>query len=151
VESTRSARLVLYGLAALVVFAALWAAAGRAQAASPQVICLTKLGKHPQGAYRTRPRECILHEHGAKPAGGLNVIGTSKLRWLSWGPQLAVARGRVELPGGHSAGLKLTLTKPRRACGHVVFTRARVKGKIKYNGGSYPFDHSISLDRCRPR
>ena len=143
--------MVLCGLAALVVLAGFGPGAGRAEAASPKVICLTKLGKHPQGAYRSRPRECALHEHGAKPAGGLNVIATRKLRWLRWGPSFAVARGRVELPGGHSAALKLTLTKPQRACGHTVFTRARVKGKIKYNGGSYPFDHSIALDRCRPR
>jgi hypothetical protein len=142
--------VVLCGLAALAMSAAFALGAGRAEAASPQVICLTELGRHPQGAYRSRPRECVLHERGGVPAGGLDVIPTSQLRWLRWGPRFAAARGRVALPGHRSAGLKLRLTKPRRACGHTVFTRARVKGRIRYNGGSYPFDHTISLDRCRP-
>jgi hypothetical protein len=138
-------------LAIAVATGMLFSVQGRAVAsnsATPQVICLTEWGYQPKGDYRTRPASCDLHDYGAYPVAHVNVWVTKRLRWSSWGSRSAVATGKLGISTYGLAPLKLRLTRPRRLCGHVVFTRAHLDVRVRYDGKVRRSGHWTWLDKC---
>jgi hypothetical protein len=119
-----------------------------ADSPKPQVICLTEWGYQPEGDYRTRPVACDLHDYGAYPVAHVNVWVTKRLRWSSWGPKSAVATGKLGISTYGLAPLKLRLTRPRELCGHVVFTRAHLDVRVRYDGKVRRSGHWTWLDKC---
>jgi len=144
-------RSLTAGLALLVAAVALLAdpnSKGQADNDEPQVVCLTEWGPQATGWYRSRPRECDLHERGKTPVAHVNVWVTKQLRWLRWGPRSAVAKGKLGVSTVGLVPLKVRLTRPRELCGHTVFTRAHLDVRLTYDGKTRRSSHWIWLDTC---
>ena len=122
--------------------------AARSSAPRTQVICLTEWGYQPTGAHRTRPRSCDLHEFGRVPVAHVNVWVTKRLRWQRWGSKSAVARGKLGISTYGLAPIKLRLMRPRLLCGHIVFTRAHLAVRVRYDGKTRRSSHWLWLDKC---
>lgn len=126
-------------LAAIVCFGAL---AGSASAGNQRVVCITGAdATTTYGAYRRRPRKCVIHQRG-KPFAGNYMLVLKKLRWSYWGGQ---ARGKGIIRGnmGYKAKARIKLTKPRSPCGVTVYTVARIRYRGDSNGR-----YKVHLDTC---
>lgn len=117
-------------------------AAPQAEAGGQRVVCITGFdGANAYGAYKRRPRKCVMHHRG-KPFASAYLVVLKKLRWSYWGGQ---ARGKGIIRGnmGYKAKARVKLTKPRSPCGATVYTVAR----IRYHGDSK--GHlKVHLDNC---
>jgi hypothetical protein len=116
-------------------------AAPPADAGGQRVVCITEFdGTSAYGAYKRRPRKCLIHERG-KPFAWANMLSLKKLRWSYWGGQ---ARGKGIASGTmFKAKARVKLTKPRSPCGATVYTVAR----IRYHGDSKGH-FKVHLDNC---
>jgi hypothetical protein len=149
--TSRRARPSLLGLPIIVAVGLLLSGSSNtvaAQSATPQVICLTEWGYQAEGGYRTSPHACDLHEYDAYPVAHVNVWVIQRLRWSSWGPKSAVAKGKLGISTYGLAPLKLRLMRPRELCGHSVFTRAHLDVRVRYDGKIRRSGHWIWLDKC---
>jgi hypothetical protein len=113
-----------------------------AGAGGQRVVCITGFdGSGAYGAYKRRPRKCVIHERG-KPFASVYLVVLKKLRWSYWGGQ---ARGKGIIRGnmGYKVKARVKLTKPRSPCGATVYTVAR----IRYHGDSKG-RFKVHLDNC---
>jgi hypothetical protein len=111
-------------LVAIVLLAALSGPAP-AEAAGARVLCNT-FGEHVTYATpKARPRACAVWPEGVPHYLALTFV---KAEWRGWGSSRAVAS--VTLTGNMGARVPGTvvLTRLRRHCGHLVYTRARIRG-----------------------
>jgi hypothetical protein len=115
----------------------------------PAVICLTKWGDPPTGAYRTRPAHCDLHTRDT-PAFHPTVAVAKRLHWTSWGGRVAVAKGKLGISTYGLADLTLRLSGMREACGRTVYTKAEFVVTTYYDGKKHRGRSSRPIDDCLP-
>ncbi len=138
----------ILAMAAVGLFVLGASSPSRAGVLKPQVVCLTEWGYQPKGWYRTRPHKCDLHEHGRYPVAHVNTFTTKRLRWLQWSSRSAVAKGKLGISTYGLAPMKLRLLRPRQLCGHMVFTRAHLAVRVRYDGKIRRSSFWIWLDEC---
>lgn len=134
-------------LAACAVLLAAGTTAGSAVGAAPgpKLVCLTDFdGNTAYGAYKYRPKKCIVHERG-EPFVGYTLVGLRRLHWKSWSGQ---ARGSALIRGnmGYKAKAKLKLLKPRSPCGTTVFSLMKIHYRNLSEGETG--SSRIHLDTC---
>lgn len=97
----------------------------RAHTNATRIVCITSSsGSTYYGQYLYRPRNCLLKEKGQWATAGTTLY-VKHLRWTSWGPGRALARGKAHTNAGVSH-VHLSLTRPRTVCGERVFTKVKV-------------------------
>lgn len=151
-DTTRRPVAVVAGAALLAVLAVLFAAApppADAGKGKKQRVVACFKSTAPQGAkprFSDRPKRCVFIAAGAvgfpiPPSFAVQQI--IKIRWKQWGKQRAKGRGK-----GYTSARKqpvpvtITLTKPRKKCGHRAFTHA--KFNYQYGIPAEP----LSLSAC---
>jgi len=149
-SSTRSLLGALAGVGALML--------GLAPAAAPQdppppppssVVCITSF-KPPEGAYRYKPSACVFHQQGEFPIDGASTTTTKRLRWRTWTETEARAVGKILISTVGPGRLRLRLSEPRAPCGTTVFTKARFRYKLTFEGETYRDGGQIRIDDCLP-
>lgn len=109
-----------------ICLAAAFASPAHANAAKPQVVCITEYGQSGDyGKYRRRPHGCQFNAHGAFPVAAVSLTTTRSVHWSHWGQRSAIGRGQILISTYGPAPIKLWLSRPRFICGHRVFTRLR--------------------------
>jgi hypothetical protein len=104
----------------------------------PQAFCQTppaqRKGGPPTGFFRTRPHGCRFHRLGLEEDGLSDLV--FRIHWRFWTGRRASGIGRFTVhvidykTGKHSrsSGPEVVrLSRPRRICGHNVFTRLETK------------------------
>lgn len=96
------------------------------RAVKPSVVCKQSVSGD-RFLLRKRPGRCLFHQRGAPSWAGLQAIAVAeRLRWSSWGPRTAVARGKLFISSVGQRQAKFLLKKPRVVCGKRVYTRLKV-------------------------
>ena len=96
--------------------------------------------------FRKRPKRCVFIAAGAvgfpiPPSFAVQQI--IKIHWKQWGKRRAKGRGKGYTSARRKpVPVKITLTKPRKKCGHSAFTR--VKFKYQYGISAEP----LNLSTC---
>lgn len=115
--------------------------------APPNVVCIT--GFDPvESAYLHQPNACIFHRRNAFPVAGANTFTTDKLRWRAWTDTEARAVGKYFISTVGPSRLKLRLSDPQAPCGTTVFTEARFRYTLKFNGETHRDSFRVHLDDC---
>ncbi|HEY8815543.1 MAG TPA: hypothetical protein VIP57_10645 [Candidatus Dormibacteraeota bacterium] len=125
-----------------------------ASPAPPQVFCQTppaqKKGEPPTGFYRVRPRGCRFHRLGLGENSLSDLV--FRIHWRHWTATSASGIGRYPVEvinvktGRHSksSGPEVVrLSRPRRICGHKVFTQLELR---VYIHGQVAGDFESELD-----
>lgn len=73
-----------------------------------------------------KPQQCQLVRRGGSPDVHVNWVLPSKMHWTVWSSMQAVGHG-INVDMG-TFPITVTLTRPRMACGHRVFTQASFNG-----------------------
>ena len=96
----------------------------------PKVACWNKTfpsepgNPHPQ--FYIAPRKCLIMKHGAE-AFAEGAISATRLHWKTWGLRRAKATGKVGISTAGLLDAKIKLTKPRKSCGRLVFSKVRYR------------------------
>jgi hypothetical protein len=93
--------------------------------------------------YRLRPSACDFHQRGVLLSSEVGYTLTRRLHWAHWGPRRATASGEVAFPMEGWSPVRIRLSDPRAACGHTMFTMAKLHVPGRASGGL-----KIPLDRC---
>ncbi len=125
-----------------------------ASLAPPQVFCQTppaqKKGEPPTGFYRVRPPGCRFHRLGLEENSLSDLV--FRIHWRHWTATSASGIGRYPVEviniktGRHSksSGPEVVrLSRPRRICGHKVFTKLELR---VYIHGQVAGDFESELD-----
>ncbi len=72
--------------------------------------------------FEQSPRSCILL---ARQGGASEQIELSSMKWKQWGG--ARARGTGKFGDPNATPAKVTLSKPATVCGHLAYTRSKVR------------------------
>lgn len=146
----RFARIVsgVFVVAVLVAGSPVIAATGNAEGSSAgrtRVVCV---GSGASKFYSYRPHNCDLLMAGAPPIG-LAITYTRTLHWTRWSRSSAIAHGKLGVQSYGLARLKLRLFRPVTACGHRVFSLARVAYRVRVNGRIRREFFVLDLSKCR--
>lgn len=130
-------------------------APNKREAALPQAFCQTPpvqtKGEPPKGFYRVRPHGCRFHRLGLEE-NGLSDL-TFRIHWRHWTGTSAGGTGREHVSVYNfkthrhymsSEPVVVRLTRPRRICGHRLFTELE---KRVYLGGQVVNDFKSELDQ----
>ena len=98
---------------------------------SSKVICF--LAERTWGYWTYRPWGCIFHKRGA-PNDYADILRTSRLHWNQWGHASAYGEGKAVLNMAGLVPVRVKLTQPVTACGHIVFSHAYFKLPDKFDG-----------------
>ena len=119
----------------------------RADAASKSVACFeTTVPQGKKAKFRKRPGRCVFIAAGAvdspiPPSFAVQQI--IKIDWRSWGGRRAKGRGKgYTSVRRQPVPVTVTLSKPRKKCGHRVYSR--VKFKYQYGIPAEP----LNLPTC---
>ena len=137
--------VLVAGLAALLV-ASPPADAGKRKKARVVACFKSPVPGGEKPKFRKRPKRCVFIAAGAvgfpiPPSFAVQQI--IKIHWKQWGKRRAKGRGKGYTSARRKpVPVKITLTKPRKKCGHRAFTRV----KFKYQYG-IPAD-PLNLSAC---
>jgi hypothetical protein len=93
--------------------------------------------------YRFKPAACDFHDRRDPISSQVGYTLTARLHWLHWGHRSVTASGEIEYPMAGWFRVHIRLSDPRAACGHEVFTKAKLRVPGRAPGGL-----KIPLDRC---
>lgn len=110
-------------VAAIAAAAAFLVAVAPASAALPRILIYRFGDKPPKALYK--PKTLTASGHYA----------ISNARWTQWGPSRAVGTGDVTsgfggAPTKHQSNVTISFSTPRRACGVLTYTVARINGGL---------------------
>jgi hypothetical protein len=121
-----------------------------AQTDGPWVICITSdYGEEPvTGAYRHRPRTCLVRDRNSDGVFGYNSERLKQMRWLYWRTGQAFGKGRIVISTVGPARAKVRLTKPRSPCGRRVYTKATIRYRFRFDGERHTGRGTLNIDDC---
>ena len=98
---------------------------------TPRLLCFSTWAPSASSLLR-RPRACQTHWRG-RPFDGASFQRFRGLRWSSWHPNHALAKGRLFQNMVGWKPVRIRLSRSVQSCGALVFSR--LSGKVFYPGG----------------
>lgn len=100
---------------------------------------------------RTKPRHCDFYSALATPdtPSRRAVIPTTQVRWNKWGRYRASGRGKYHVSSVGWVRAKIRLSRPRVACGRLMFSRLRLRVRIPGEGWR-PWGRRVPIRGCAP-
>jgi len=128
--------------------------------ALPQAFCQTPpaqaKGEPPSGFFRVRPHGCRFHQLGLSSEENNLADLTFRIHWRRWTAASASGIGRQRVfvvnykthkHSLSSAPVVMRLSRPRRVCGHQVFTELEMRA---YLGGNLVNNYKADLNELGP-
>lgn len=140
-KEKRQVKKLLAIAIAVLVGVGMTTAVGHASAAKPKVLCYGKKITTPKP--KTKPGFCRMSVNTNHP----NLMSMFKFKarkWSKWSNKVAVGSGKIATQSHRYKPAMVRLSKPRKRCGRLMFTRAQIKSPGKAWNKPFP------LLTCRP-